>query len=74
MRAALASEGVPSVIPDGLGRARRIEPARPGLCGRCDSEPADLLEVLDGWILTVIRCGFLHARGERAHVTRTTAG
>ena len=43
-------------------------------CDACDSGSADLLEVLDGWVLTVARGGVVHARlGDRS-ATRTLHG
>ena len=43
-------------------------------CDACDTGSADLLEVLDGWVLTVARGGAIHARAESAHITRTVDG
>jgi hypothetical protein len=43
-------------------------------CDACDSGSADLLATLDGWVLTVARGGVVHARSERARVTRTVDG
>jgi hypothetical protein len=43
-------------------------------CDACDSGSADLLATLDGWVLTVARGGVVHARSERARVTRTIDG
>jgi hypothetical protein len=43
-------------------------------CDACDSGSADLLATLDGWFLTVARGGVVHARSERARVTRTMDG
>jgi hypothetical protein len=43
-------------------------------CDACDSGSADLLATLDGWVLTVARGAVVHARSERARVTRTVDG
>jgi hypothetical protein len=43
-------------------------------CDACDLGSADLLETLDGWILTVARGGILHARGDDGQATRTVDG
>lgn len=43
-------------------------------CDACDLGSADLLETLDGWILTVARGGVLHARGDDGQATRTIDG
>lgn len=43
-------------------------------CDHCDSGSADLLDVLDGWVLTVARGGVVHARAGRTTVTRTVDG
>jgi hypothetical protein len=43
-------------------------------CNACDLGSADLLETLDGRILTVSREGILHARSEDGQATRTIDG
>jgi hypothetical protein len=43
-------------------------------CDACDSGSADLLQTLDGWLLSVVRGGVVHARSESAHVSRTLDG
>ncbi|ROR90961.1 DUF6226 family protein [Nocardioides aurantiacus] len=43
-------------------------------CDHCDSGSEDLLEVLDGWFLTVARGGVVHARAGGMRVTRTLDG
>lgn len=40
-------------------------------CDACDSGSADLLETLDGWLLSVAWGGVVHARSESAQVSRT---
>ena len=43
-------------------------------CDACDSGSADLLEMLDGWVLTIARGGVVHARVGEAYVSRTLHG
>lgn len=43
-------------------------------CDACDSGSADLLAVLDSWVLTVLRGGVVHVRAGRDDATRTWDG
>lgn len=43
-------------------------------CDACDSGSADLVELLDGWVLTVLRGGVVHASDGRNRLTRTFDG
>jgi hypothetical protein len=61
----LAGTGSPSVF---------LEAVPDCGCDACDSGSADLLETLDGWVLTVARGGVVHARRGQSHITRTLDG
>ncbi|WP_425583870.1 DUF6226 family protein [Terrabacter aeriphilus] len=43
-------------------------------CDACDSGSAELLDVLDGWILSVAAGGVVHARSDAASISRTAEG
>lgn len=43
-------------------------------CDACDSGSADLLQTVDGWVLTAARGGVLHARRGASTITRTVDG
>lgn len=43
-------------------------------CDHCDSGSAYLLDVLDGWVLTVARGGVVHVRAGRTTATKTIDG
>jgi hypothetical protein len=43
-------------------------------CDACDTGSADLLDELDGWVLTVARGGVVHARAGEAFATRSRDG
>lgn len=43
-------------------------------CDACDSGSADLLDALDGWVVTTARGGVVHVRRGQDCVTRTRAG
>lgn len=43
-------------------------------CDACDTGSDDLLEVLDGWILSVAQGGVLHARSAAGRISRTADG
>jgi hypothetical protein len=43
-------------------------------CDACDAGSAELLEILDQWVLTVARGGVVHARLGEHHVTRAFNG
>lgn len=61
----LSAPGLPTVLLDTVPDCG---------CDACDSGSADLLEALDGWMLTVARGGVVHARSSTAHISRTFHG
>ncbi|MFC6042983.1 DUF6226 family protein [Nocardioides hankookensis] len=69
-----APYGLDLGLPDGAGGAARIDLLPDCGCDACDSGSADLLEVLDGWVLTVARGGVVHAQGPGGSVTRMLDG
>lgn len=71
-------DGAPFGLEVGLGRGEEL-PVTLDLvpdcgCDACDSGSADLLEVVDGWVLTVARGGVVHARRGTHCATRTLDG
>lgn len=61
-------------IARGGGRPVFVELVPSCGCDACDHGSADLLDVVDGWVLTVGRGGVIHARRGADSATRTFQG
>lgn len=76
--AATLVDGAPFGLDVGLahdqGQPVLLQPVPDCGCDACDSGSADLLEELDGWVLTVARGGVVRARRGAEQITRTLHG
>lgn len=66
--------GLDVAVADAAGRAAQLDTVPSCGCDACDSGSAELLEAVDGWVLTVASGGVVHARDFGGHITRMFSG